>query len=129
MVLLAGECHIQSLLISSSTSSTPGPTTPGLQTIGVATGEALANPLHPCFRRGVLRTESADREPRRSSPPVQPVKQSWSSPTTSNRSSPVPDKKQPSSVGAVCGNDCSYTNITDFSVTDGIDEEHEQEQH
>ena len=54
--------------------------------------------------------------------------QSWSNPTTPTRSSPVPVEKRASSVGAVCGNDSSYINITDFSVTDGIDSEHKQEQ-
>ena len=36
--------------------------------------------------------------------------------------------KNASSVGAVCGNDSSYINITDFSIIDGINSEHEQEQ-
>ena len=54
--------------------------------------------------------------------------QSWSNPTTPTRSSPVPVEKRASSVGAICVNDSSYINIIDFSVTDGIDSEHEQEQ-
>ena len=54
--------------------------------------------------------------------------QTWSSPTTPIRSNPVPVEKRASSVGAVCGNDSSYTNITDFSVTDGINPEHKQVQ-
>ena len=36
--------------------------------------------------------------------------------------------KKASSVGAVCGNDSSFINITDHSVTDGINLEHKQEQ-
>ena len=52
---------------------------------------------------------------------------SRSGPTTPIRSSPVPVEKA-SSVGAVCGNGRSFTNITDFSVTDGINPEHRQEQ-
>ena len=54
--------------------------------------------------------------------------QSWSNPATPTRFSPVPVENEASSVGAVCGNDSSYINITDFSVTDGINSEHEQEQ-
>ena len=57
-----------------------------------------------------------------------PVRQqSRSGPTTLTRSSPVRLKKA-SSVGAVCGNDGSFTNKTDLSVTDGINPEHKQEQ-
>ena len=36
--------------------------------------------------------------------------------------------KKASSVGAVCGNDSSFTSKTDHSVTDGINSEHEHEQ-
>ena len=36
--------------------------------------------------------------------------------------------KKASSVGAVCGNDSSFINITDHLVTDGINSEHKQEQ-
>ena len=60
-------------------------------------------------------------------PPVQPI----SSLGLTQRPPHAPAQfrlKKASSVGAVCGNDSSYTNITDFSVTDGIDSEHQQEQ-
>ena len=90
MVLFAGECHIQSLSISSSNDPTPAQNDP-----------ASSSSAH---------------------------RQSWSNPRTPTRSSPVPKEKRESSVGAVCGNDSSYINITDFSVTDGIDSEYKQEQ-
>ena len=58
----------------------------------------------------------------------QPSSSPISGPTNPIRSSPVQLKKA-SSVGAVCGNDSSFTNIDDFSVTDGINPEHKQKQH
>ena len=50
-----------------------------------------------------------------------------SGPTTPTRSSLVRLKKA-SSVGAVCGNDSSFTNKDDLSTTDGINPKHKQEQ-
>ena len=60
-------------------------------------------------------------------PPVQPI----SSLGPTQRPPHAPAQfwlKKASSVGAVYGNDSSSINITDFSVTDGIDHEHKQEQ-
>ena len=52
LVLLAGECHIQSLPISSNSSPTPGPTTHGLQTIPISAQDRPSNPntLQPSWR-------------------------------------------------------------------------------
>ena len=61
----------------------------------------------------------------------EPVDQPNSSPDPAQRPLNAPAQfrlKKASSVGAVCGNDSSFTNITDFSVTDGINPEHKQEQ-
>ena len=44
LVLLAGECHIQSLSISSSSTPTLGPMTHGLQTSPVSAQNRLSNP-------------------------------------------------------------------------------------
>ena len=60
-------------------------------------------------------------------PEDQPRSSPISGPTTPTLFSPVRLKKT-SSVGAVCGNDSSFTNKADYSVTDGINSEHKQEQ-
>ena len=84
-------------------------------------------PFLLCFCRKVFQPEPGDRHAvtlsrhkqfgiLRSCPPATSVQ-----PNDPVRSSPVPVEKRTSSVGAVCGNDCSYVNITDSSVTDGID--------
>ena len=54
--------------------------------------------------------------------------QSRSGPTTPTRSGPTTPTNNASSVGAVCGNESSFTNKTDHSVTDGINTEHKQKQ-
>ena len=61
-------------------------------------------------------------------PTAQPARGPGLAQRPQTRSSPVPVEKQASSVGAVCGNDNSFTNKTDNSFTDGINLEHKQEQ-
>ena len=62
LVLFAGECHIQSLPISSINSPIPGPTTHSLQTIRATTGEALIDPPSPCSCKEVPRSEPAGQQ-------------------------------------------------------------------
>ena len=50
----------------------------------------------------------------------------WTGPAIPSRSSPVPIEKH-HQLGVVCGNDSSFTNKADISVTDGINSEHKQE--
>ena len=69
-----------------------------------------------CFCKGVQRPEPTDR----------PNDSSSSGPANPARSSPVPVEKA-SSVGAVSGNDNSFTNKADISVTNGINLEYKQE--
>ena len=85
--------------------------------IGAATGEALADPSSFLYLQRTIAPNPTDQS--NSSP--------GSGPTTPTRSSPVQLKKA-SSVGAFCGNDSSFTNKTDLSVTYGINSEHKQEQ-
>ena len=77
-----------------------------------ATPKACRSPL--------LRSYFSADDPASNSPARQ---QSRSSLTTPTRSSLVPVEKT-SSVGAVYGNDSSFINKTDISVTDGINTEH-----
>ena len=86
--------------------------------IGAATGKAPAGPSSFLFLLQRKTTSKACR-------PAQ--HQSRSGPTTPTCSSPVRLKKGIIS-GAVCGNDSSFTNKADHSVTDGINSEHKQEQ-
>ena len=83
----------------------------------MVTGEPPADPFSFLFLQGRATSELAD-QPNNCPSPAQRLL---------ILSSPVQLKKA-SSVGAVCGNDGSFTNKTALSVTDGINSEHKQEQ-
>ena len=78
----------------------------------MATGEAHAGPSSFLFF--LQRKDTSHPEP-------------LDLPNDPNTLQPSPVEKA-SSVSAVCGNDSSFTNKTDHSVTDGINSEHKQEQ-
>ena len=102
----------------------------------MATGKALAGPssfwffLQESATPRACRSAAAAVLPQPQTiqhPPVQPINSLG--PIQRPPHSPAQFRlKKASSVGAVCGNDSSYISITDFSVLDGIDSEHKQEQ-